>query len=133
VWRRRGPVRSICCARRSARAKAASPTRAGADLSFADGYSGYFITHSYSGGPAYLRHCALTGNLTANLWTRVELRLTRSPATVQVFFNGSSAGTSCSAGFLDDTLSDVSFGMRAFPETAAWTVYYDNVVATVRR
>jgi hypothetical protein len=104
----------------------------GADLSFADGYTGYFIDHMFTGGPAYQYQCQLTGNLTANLWTRVELRLTRTPATAQVFIAGASAGQ-CNAGVLDDTVTDVSFGQRAFPEAAGWTVYYDNVVAMVRR
>ena len=32
----------------------------GADLSFADGYTGYFIEHQYTGGPAYQFQCQLT-------------------------------------------------------------------------
>jgi hypothetical protein len=104
----------------------------GADLSFADGYTGYFIDHTFSGGPAYQRQCQLTGNLTANLWTRVELRLTRNPATIQVFIAGASAGQ-CSAGVLDDTVTAATFGQIAFPDTPGWTVYYDNVIAVVRR
>jgi hypothetical protein len=108
----------------------------GADLAFADGYVGYFIEFTYSGGPAYRTQCRLTGSLTSNLWSRVELRLTRNPASIQVFINGTNAipaGMTCGASFLDDTVTDVSFGMRAYPETQAWTVYYDNVVAAVRR
>jgi hypothetical protein len=104
----------------------------GADLSFADAYTGYFIEHTYSGGPATRYQCQVTGNLVVNLWTRVELRLTRSPANIQVFIGGANAGQ-CSGSYLDDTATDISFGMRSFPEAQNWTVYYDNVVATVRR
>lgn len=104
----------------------------GADLSFANGYTGYFIEHTYTGGPAFRFQCQVTGSLTSNLWTRVELRLTRSPATIEVFIAGANAGQ-CNGSFLDDTAADVSFGMRAFSEAPGWTVYYDNVVAAVRR
>ena len=104
----------------------------GADLSFADGYTGYFIEHTYSGGPALRFQCQVTGTLTSNLWTRVELRLTRNPGNLQVFIGGMSAGQ-CSGGFLNDTATDLSFGMQSYFDTQSWTVYYDNVVAVVRR
>jgi hypothetical protein len=103
----------------------------GRDLSFANDYVGYFIEHT--GGPGFRYHCPLTGNLASNLWSRVELRLTRNPGTVQVFINGTSGGATCSPSFLDDTMTEVSFGLRAHPETQGWNVYYDNVVAAVRR
>ena len=83
----------------------------GANLSFNSAYTGYFIEHQFTGGPAYLYECQVTANLTANLWTRVELRLTKSPGTVQVFVAGAKVGE-CNAGFLDDTASDISFGLR---------------------
>lgn len=96
-------------------------------------YTGYALSLMYSGGPAYRNYCAVTGTMTPNIWTRVELRVTKgSSSTVQVFFNGTEAAK-CTSTFGDDTVAKFTFGEEASSVMSAWTMHYDNIVAAVSR
>ena len=98
-------------------------------------YTGYFIDWMYTGGPAIRSNCVVTGTLTANVWTQVELRVTKTSSsdTIAVLFGGATVG-SCNGTFGADTVSTLAFGPEAHAETTrAYTVYYDNVVAYVAR
>ncbi len=105
----------------------------GADTEFQTAYTGYYIEALYTGGSAVRYECAVTATLTANLWTRVELRVTASSGAIQVFFGGSAVGT-CTGAFDADTVSVSTVGLRVTAATTtSWTSYYDNVVAAVSR
>jgi len=106
----------------------------GADMIEPDvAYTGYLLSLSYSGGPAYMHFCPVTGTMTPNIWTRVELRVTKgSTSTVQVFFNGTEAAN-CTSGFNDDTVAKFTFGEEASSVMPGWTMHYDNIVAAAYR
>jgi hypothetical protein len=96
-------------------------------------YTGYFIEWMYTGGAAVRSQCKVTGSLTANIWTRVELRVTKSSGTVEVLFGGTSAGT-CTGMFDADTTFTASVGPKAISTTSySYTLYYDNIVAATTR
>ena len=106
----------------------------GADTAFKAGYTGYYIEATYTGGAAMRDECEVTGTLTANLWKRVELRVTKSASpSIQVLFAGTVAGT-CNMGFDADSVATFTFGEAAHAATTLpWSMYYDNVVAVVKR
>jgi hypothetical protein len=105
----------------------------GADTDFATNYTGLLIEYQYTGGPAYLGQCEVTGTLPSGVWTPVELRLT-SAGAMEIFINGTSAAGTCTVSILGDTVGRVEVGLQAHAVTTlGQTVYYDNVVAVVRR
>lgn len=96
-------------------------------------YTGYLLSLMYTGGPAFFNFCAVTGTMTPNIWTRVELRVTKgSASTVQVFFNGTEAAK-CTSTFSDDTVAKFTFGEEASYVMPGWTMHYDNIAAAVYR
>jgi hypothetical protein len=105
----------------------------GANTEFAMNYTGLMIEYLFTGGPAYLGQCEVTGMLPSGVWTPVDLRLT-SAGVMEVFINGTSAAAPCAVSILGDTVGRVEVGLQAHAVTATGqTVYYDNVVAIVRR
>jgi hypothetical protein len=53
---------------------------------------------------------------------------------IEVLINGTSAVGTCSVSILGDTVGSVEVGLQAHAVTTiGQTVYYDNVVAVVRR
>jgi hypothetical protein len=106
----------------------------GKDLEFQDAYSGLFITEVYTGGPAFLRTCKVTGSISAGAWTRVELRANRSTGATQVLLNGTNGATACNLTYLVDSAAEVRVGLEGSTGVQrAFSAYYDNVEAYVLR
>jgi len=98
-----------------------------------DAYTGYFIEWMYTGGAAVRSQCKVSGTLTANIWNRVELRVSSGSDTVEVLFGGTSAGT-CDAAFDADTNFKVAVGPKVASSTSfTHTMYYDNVTVAATR
>jgi hypothetical protein len=106
----------------------------GADTTFGTNYTGLLVDFMYTGGPAYSDQCEVTGTLPTGVWTRVELRLT-STGAIDVLINGTSAlATTCSSTISGDTVGVVEVGQQSHAVTEhPQTLYYDNIVAVVRR
>jgi hypothetical protein len=105
----------------------------GANTDFAMNYTGLLIEYQFTGGPAYLGQCEVTGTLPTGVWTPVDLRLT-SAGAIEVLINGTSAAGTCTVSILGDTAGSVEVGLQAHAVTTiGQTVYYDNVVTVVRR
>jgi hypothetical protein len=105
----------------------------GANTDFATNYTGLLIEYRFTGGPAFFGQCQVTGTLPSGVWTPVDLRLT-SASAIEIFINGTSAAGTCTTPILGDTVGSVEVGLQAHAVTTiGQTVYYDNVVAVVRR
>jgi hypothetical protein len=128
-----GSVSLMCVAFGSGQA-CLSYTYGSTNLSFqSTAYTGYYIAWLYSGGPATRQDCAITGSLTANIWTRVDLRVDSATDTITVQFAGTTVG-SCAGAFGADTVSTTTVGPKAYATTTyAYNLYYDNVVAYILR
>jgi hypothetical protein len=106
---------------------------AGADTTFASGYTGLLIDQNYMVGPPIPAQCPITGSIPFGTWTRVEVRLELASGVSTVLINGNTVGT-CNSVVNDDTVGKAIVGLRAYPNTGIpMTYYYDNVIATVRR
>jgi len=105
----------------------------GAYTRFQDSYVGYYLETSTWGAMAYAWDYPITATLPANLWTRVVIRVTASTGTAEVLFGGTTVATG-TAPFEADTVATATVGLDSSPTTSVpFTMYYDNVVATVTR
>jgi hypothetical protein len=106
----------------------------GGSTDFASAYTGLYLTHVYTGGPAFIAGCKVTGSIASGIWTRVELRAdTSGPVTVLI--DGSNrAAADCDFSYLADSAADVRVGLEAHSEMQrTFSAYYDNVEAYVLR
>ncbi|HKU36501.1 MAG TPA: hypothetical protein VJR89_00100 [Polyangiales bacterium] len=96
-----------------------------------DNYTGLYIHYMYSGPGAFLpQSCAVSGNLANNVWNAVTLTWA-DKAQITVAINGSST-TPCTIGMEQDTVGVFQVGMDTH-YGVDWSIYYDDVVASVKR
>jgi hypothetical protein len=110
-----------------------SYTEGGSTESVSD-YSGLYLTHVYTGGPAYLRTCQVSGSIATGVWTRVELHADTSGSVTLLLDGTNHAASDCDFTYLVDSAADVQVGLAAHSATARpLSAYYDNVEAYVTR
>lgn len=104
----------------------------GDSTAFQTGYTGFFLTMSYTGSAATITEHQVFGSLTAGLWTRVQIQVAMASQQIVVTMGGT-ANQPITGHFDPDTVANVTVGPSASGQTSGWSAYFDNVVTEVAR